>query len=249
MKPAGRIRGRDRPGRRTGLSADETRAFGVCEAHHLRVTDVFKCVDLIAWDNLRMGMGYRTRRRGDYVLVLQKPPITATTWSDHGIPSRWPERIDRKIHPHVKPAGLIARLVGAVTQPGDLVVDPAAGSFVVMHVAIKMGRQFSGCDKAYRNREVCTFDSDCTSSGNATVGGVKQGVVLNHRPRLASDAPASPHRGGTLPGITASRRRGRSRTAHTSSHFLGADGARRSGCLGRASKSRKFPSSGHERRK
>jgi|RhiMetdeSRZDD1v2_1073273.scaffolds.fasta_scaffold340873_2 hypothetical protein len=27
MKPAGRIRGRDRPGRRTGLSADETRAY------------------------------------------------------------------------------------------------------------------------------------------------------------------------------------------------------------------------------
>jgi site-specific DNA-methyltransferase (adenine-specific) len=120
----------------------------------LRVTDVCKCVDLIAWDNLRMGMGYRTRRRGDYVLVLQKPPITATTWSDHGIASRWPEKVDRKIHPHVKPAGLIARLIGAVTQPGDLVVDPAAGSFVVMHVAMEMGRQFIGCDKAYRKSEV-----------------------------------------------------------------------------------------------
>jgi site-specific DNA-methyltransferase (adenine-specific) len=128
--------------------------YGLCEAHHQRVADCLKGVDIIAWDNLRMGMGYRTRRRGDYVLVLQKPPITATTWSDHGIPSRWPEKVDRKIHPHMKPAGLIARLIGAVTQPGDLVVDPAAGSFVVMHVAIKMGRQFTGCDKAYRNSEV-----------------------------------------------------------------------------------------------
>jgi site-specific DNA-methyltransferase (adenine-specific) len=108
--------------------------------------EVCKCVDLIDWDNLRMGMGYRTRRRGDYVLVLQKPPITATTWSDHGIPSRWPEKVDRKIHPHVKPAGFIERLIGAVTHPGDLVVDPAAGSFVVMHVAMEMGRHFFGCD-------------------------------------------------------------------------------------------------------
>jgi hypothetical protein len=37
-----------------------------------------------------------------------------------------------------------------VTQPGDLVVDPAAGSFAVMHVAMAMGRDFIGCDKAYR---------------------------------------------------------------------------------------------------
>jgi hypothetical protein len=48
----------------------------------------------------------------------------------------------------VKPAGLIARLIGAVTMPGDLVVDPAAGSFIVMHVANSLGRNFAGCDIA-----------------------------------------------------------------------------------------------------
>jgi site-specific DNA-methyltransferase (adenine-specific) len=124
--------------------------FGLCEAYHLRVADV-RCVDLVAWDSLRMGMGYRTRRRGDYLIVLQKAPIKAKTWADRGIPNRWPEKVDRKVHPHMKPAGLIARLIGAVTRPGYLVVDPAAGSFVVMRVAIEMGRQFVGCDKAYRD--------------------------------------------------------------------------------------------------
>jgi site-specific DNA-methyltransferase (adenine-specific) len=122
--------------------------FNLCQAHHLRVADVLPVVDLIAWDSLRMGMGKRTRRRGDYLLILQKPPITATTWKDHGIPSRWPEKVDRTLHPHIKPAGLIARLIGAITQPGDLVVDPAAGSFVVKHVALEMGRDFIGCDIA-----------------------------------------------------------------------------------------------------
>jgi DNA methylase len=58
--------------------------------------------------------------------------------------------LDRKTHPHAKPAGLIARLIGAVTRPGDLVVDPAAGSFVVMRVANQMGRDFVGCDIACR---------------------------------------------------------------------------------------------------
>jgi site-specific DNA-methyltransferase (adenine-specific) len=124
--------------------------YGLCEAHHLCVADCVKSVDLIAWDNLRLGMGKRTRRRGDYLLILQKPPSVAKTWRDHGIPSRWPEKVDRKLHPHIKPAGLIARLIGAITQPGDLVVDPAAGSFVVMRVANQMGRDFVGCDIACR---------------------------------------------------------------------------------------------------
>ena len=73
--------------------------FCLCEAHHLRIADALKPVDLVAWDNLRLGMGKRTRRRGDYLLVLQKPPTHARTWRDHGIPSRWAERVDRKVHP------------------------------------------------------------------------------------------------------------------------------------------------------
>jgi site-specific DNA-methyltransferase (adenine-specific) len=129
--------------------------FNLCEAHHLRVADVLPCVDLIAWDNLRPGNGYRSRRRGDYLLVLQKPKLRArATWRDRGIPSRWPEKIDlktypHKLYPHAKPLGRITRLIGAVTNPGDLVVDPAAGSFVIMHAAHRLGREFIGCDITY----------------------------------------------------------------------------------------------------
>jgi site-specific DNA-methyltransferase (adenine-specific) len=119
--------------------------FGLCEGDHLRVP--LKPVDLIAWDSLRPGMGKRSRRRGDYLVVLQKPPIKAgSTWRDHAIPSRWVEKVDRKVHPHIKPIGLITRLIGAITYPGDLVVDPAAGSFVAMHAAHQCGRDFIGCD-------------------------------------------------------------------------------------------------------
>jgi site-specific DNA-methyltransferase (adenine-specific) len=122
--------------------------FTLCEGHHLRIPrEYLKPVDLIAWDSLRVGMGKRSRRRGDYLLVLQKSPIRAgATWQDHGIPSRWAEKVDRKLHPHIKPIGLITRLIAATTRPDDLVVDPAAGSFVVMHAARKLGRNFIGCD-------------------------------------------------------------------------------------------------------
>jgi site-specific DNA-methyltransferase (adenine-specific) len=122
--------------------------FGLVEAHHLRIPrEHLAPVDLIAWDCERMGMGKRSRRRGDYLLVLQKPPTRArVTWRDHSIPDRWPEKVERKLHPHIKPIGLIARLIAATTEVGDLVVDPAAGSFVVMRAARELGRNFIGCD-------------------------------------------------------------------------------------------------------
>jgi site-specific DNA-methyltransferase (adenine-specific) len=122
-------------------------AFGLVQGHHLRLADILQCVDLIAWDNQHLGMGYRSRRRGDYLIVLQKPPIKAkVTWCDHAIPDRWTEKVDRKLHPHVKPIDLTTRLIGAVTRPGDLVVDPAAGSFIVLRAAVALGRDFIGCD-------------------------------------------------------------------------------------------------------
>jgi len=124
-----------------------TDTYHLCQGDHLRIADACQCVDLIAWDNLRPGNGYRSRRRGDYLLVLQKPPLAAkSTWHDHGIPSRWPEKVNRTVHPHIKPIGLITRLIAATTQPGDMVIDPAAGSFAVMHAAHDLGRNFIGCD-------------------------------------------------------------------------------------------------------
>jgi len=137
-------------------------AFQTCQGHHLRLADVLQCVDLIAWDNQRLGMGYRARRRGDYLVILQKLPIKArATWrTKPTIPDRWLEKVDRKLHPHIKPVGLISALIEAITSPGDLVVDPAAGSFVVTHAARQLGRDFIGCDLAYAVPDQAGFDFD-----------------------------------------------------------------------------------------
>src|SRR5262249_41686659 len=127
--------------------------YRLCEGYHLRIPrKLLQTVDLIAWDNMQQpgGNGKRSRRCGDYLIVLQKKPIRArATWRDHGIRNRWPEKVDRSIHPHIKPIGLISRLIAATTEPGEVVVDPAAGSFVVMHAAHQLGREFVGCDLAY----------------------------------------------------------------------------------------------------
>ncbi|HLT00895.1 MAG TPA: DNA methyltransferase [Geminicoccaceae bacterium] len=103
-------------------------------------------VDLVVWNKLRMGMGYRTRRTSEYCLVLQKAPRRAKgVWLVHDIPDVWPEKLDRQF-PHAKPVGLQARLIEALTNAGDIVLDPAAGSYSVLDACRLTGRRFLGCD-------------------------------------------------------------------------------------------------------
>jgi site-specific DNA-methyltransferase (adenine-specific) len=103
-------------------------------------------VDLLVWDKQRIGMGYRTRRRSEYCLILQKAPLRAKgVWRLHDIPDVVAERIDAGFT-HAKPVGLQASLVGALTNPQDIVLDPAAGSYSVLAACARTNRRFLGCD-------------------------------------------------------------------------------------------------------
>lgn len=109
----------------------------------------FETVDLITWNKDRMGMGYRTRRFGEHLIIFQKPPKRAKgVWRVHDIPDVWTEKIENEgsNHTHRKPIGLQKRLIEAVTNEGDIVVDPAAGGYSVMYAALEVGRHFLGCD-------------------------------------------------------------------------------------------------------
>lgn len=106
-------------------------------------------VDMITWNKERMGMGYRTRRYSEYLIVFQKLPVRAKgVWRVHDIPDVWSEKIENgdKNHTHAKPIRLQMRLIKAVTNKGDIVVDPSAGGFSVMKSAHLMERHFLGCD-------------------------------------------------------------------------------------------------------
>jgi site-specific DNA-methyltransferase (adenine-specific) len=105
-------------------------------------------VDLITWNKCRIGMGYRTRRTSEYLVVVQKKPVRAKgVWTVHNIPDVWDEKVDRS-HPHIKPVRLQQRLIESVSNPGDTIVDPAAGGFSVLEAAKAVDRNFLGCDIA-----------------------------------------------------------------------------------------------------
>ena len=115
--------------------------------HQWRDGTTLAVVDLIGWDKQRMGMGYRTRRVTEYCLVLQKHPKRAKgVWQTHTIRDTWREKAAKTNHPHAKPIGLQTALIEAVTNAGDIVLDPAAGDFTVLEAANLAGRDFLGCD-------------------------------------------------------------------------------------------------------
>lgn len=47
-------------------------------------------------------------------------------------------------HPHKAPSTLVRRVIALFSKPGDLVVDPFAGSGTTLEVAVKMGRRAVG---------------------------------------------------------------------------------------------------------
>lgn len=104
-------------------------------------------VETIVWDKANFGMGARARRRFEVAQILQAPPKRADgVWRDRTITDCWTEQADFTVHPHAKPLQLTQRLIRCVTKRGDLVVDPAAGSYSTLTCCQATGREFVGCD-------------------------------------------------------------------------------------------------------
>ncbi|MGH6898835.1 MAG: DNA methyltransferase [Geminicoccaceae bacterium] len=141
-------------------------------------------VDLIVWNKMRIGMGYRTRRMSEYCLVLQKVPLRAKgVWRVHDIPDVIAEKLNTRFA-HAKPIRLQARLIDALTNTGDIVIDPAAGSYSVLEACRLTNRQFLGCDIRAQPEENGN-GSDRPSGGK--VDGCHREPKRTRRPRL--DAP------------------------------------------------------------
>jgi site-specific DNA-methyltransferase (adenine-specific) len=61
---------------------------------------------------------------------------------------------EKTAHPTQKPLELVRRLVAAATQPGDLVVDPFAGSGTTFVACEALGRRWMGCERDAGYRKI-----------------------------------------------------------------------------------------------
>ena len=121
--------------------------FHLCQDFHVWLSEAnLEIVDLITWDKERLGMGYRTRRVAEYLVIIQKTPKKAKgVWKLHNIRDVWSEKKENG-HTHSKPIQLQSSLIEAVSNEGDCIIDPTAGSFSVMKAANMVNRNFLGCD-------------------------------------------------------------------------------------------------------
>lgn len=122
--------------------------FHLCEGTSVWTKETsLSIVDLITWDKGKIGMGYRTRRKSEYLLIFQKKPLRAKGfWTRHDIPDVWTEKITAKKHPHQKPLNLQKSLIHAVSAEGDYILDSCAGSYSVMEACREISRNFIGSD-------------------------------------------------------------------------------------------------------
>jgi adenine-specific DNA-methyltransferase len=128
-------------------------AYVFCASHHLGFLEhfflrysAFKLREVLIWDKRQIGFGKDFRRAHECVLVLEKGE---PKYVDTPIPTVLSvKRASTTLHPHAKPVALLERLIRTASAPGDLVLDPFAGSGSTCLAAQRLQRRFIGVEIA-----------------------------------------------------------------------------------------------------
>ena len=113
----------------------------------------FKFWKPIIWDKRRIGMGYHYRARYECILFFEKGKRRL---ADLSVPDVLEVPRVQNGYPTEKPVPLASILLRQSSVPGELVVDPFAGSGAVGAAAVLAGRDFAGSDISPRAIEIAT---------------------------------------------------------------------------------------------
>lgn len=104
----------------------------------------------VVWDKGGLGMGWKYRRNYEFILVAKRKG-GKMRWcpNEKGVNTgnivRIPKILPRADqHPTVKPVSLVEHFLHLHTKPGDLVLDPFAGSGTTGVACARSGRRFLG---------------------------------------------------------------------------------------------------------
>jgi site-specific DNA-methyltransferase (adenine-specific) len=103
----------------------------------------FKFWKPLIWDKRRIGMGYHYRARYECILFFEKGKRRL---ADLGVPDVIEVPRVYNGYPAEKPVALAEVLVRQSSGPGELVLDPFAGSGSFGVAALRSGRRFAGGD-------------------------------------------------------------------------------------------------------
>lgn len=139
----------------------------------------------IVWDKKNPGLGWRYRRRYEFVMVAHRQGAKLA-WNDaeeaiSNIICEAPPQ--KRCHPNEKPLKLMGLFVKKHSLPGDLVLDPFMGSGSTGVAAIQLGRRFIGIELSPR-----WFDVACRRMEAA----LRETALLRPAPAAAMQAQLLP---------------------------------------------------------
>jgi len=121
-----------------------------CEPRWNPMYEPLAASTLATWGTKKQRAVFATSDKGD----VRRARSSSTSEASNGAPMGdvWeigviaPVARERTGYPSQKPEALLERILAALTSPGDLVLDPYAGSGTTLAVAARMGRRFVGID-------------------------------------------------------------------------------------------------------
>jgi site-specific DNA-methyltransferase (adenine-specific) len=117
-------------------------------------TPNLRIVDCLVWHKKNtLGLGNWLRSQAEFCFLLQKYPQSGKLFKNKSFGNVWAEvpiSVVKRNHPHQKPKELIKALIRATTQEKDLIVDPCAGSFVVLEICQELNRNYLGVDLTFK---------------------------------------------------------------------------------------------------
>ena len=121
----------------------------------------------VVWDKKHFGMGTNYRNQHEFVIYAEKGDVE---FGSHSIGNviQCP-REDAINHPTEKPVALLEKLISAVTQEGQTVLDPFMGSGTTGVACMNLARRFVGIEIDPRH-----FDTACERIDNS----LRQGRLI-----------------------------------------------------------------------
>ena len=112
---------------------------------------------------------------------------TDDTWYYARVAGTFKER--QGFHGCQMPEQLLARIIRVSSNPGDVVLDPFAGSGTTLAVAKKLGRQWIGCE----------LSEEYTRAATERLNAIQEGASLDGSADPIASAPARPVAGDWVP--------------------------------------------------
>lgn len=137
-----------RPGGSVIIFADWRR---MADLAYIATTNGLRASTCIAWTRKRPGTGGLFRSAWDPILIasrgtpdaIDRAAIRNVIETDDVIEADYPTR---RSHPYEKPAKIFEVIFSRFCRPGDLVIDPFAGSGVSKRAAEGLNLRWRGCD-------------------------------------------------------------------------------------------------------